>query len=156
MSYPEDKADEMWRENGLLFSLVKTDMGHWCGYVRFKERPVNELEYNGILTYAPVHGGITYANEDADGMVYGFDCAHAGDDQNPVFQNIDWLKNECDNMAVAIQEAAQFEDRYLLADTDEEKARVINEYHDRLRDKGIVFDLQDNFGAMINVLFGSL
>ena len=35
------------------------------------------------------------------------------------------------------------------------RARVIDEYHELLSERGIVFDLNDNFGAMISVLGGS-
>jgi hypothetical protein len=84
VTYPEDKAGETWRdEGGVQYSIVRHErLNHYCGYCRFIERPVREVGYKGILTYVPVHGGITYANEDEDGMVYGFDCAHAGDEGN--------------------------------------------------------------------------
>jgi len=79
--YPECKAIVIWEKDGLVFSIVKhSTLGHYCGYVRFPKRPVKEKEYGGILTYVPVHGGITYAKESEDGsIVYGFDCAHCDD-----------------------------------------------------------------------------
>ena len=40
--------------------------------------------------------------------------------------------------------------------TDEQKAEIIDAYHDSLKTDGIKFELGDNFGAMINVMFGQL
>lgn len=159
MSYPEDSAEETWEADGAKFSIVFHELApgyeHYCGYVRFPSRFTKEQRYNGILTYVPVHGGITYADEDDDGsMVYGFDCGHADDDKNPQMRDKEWLRGECQRMAQAISIAAAYEDDYLLAPSNEIKADVIDQYHQRLAEEGIEFDLHDNFGALINVMFG--
>jgi hypothetical protein len=51
---------------------------------------------------------------------------------------------------------ADFEEGYLLARTTEEKAEIIQAYHDGCREDGMKFEILDNFGAMINVLCGVL
>ena len=81
MEYPESKALETWKHDDLVFSIVQhSTLNHYCGYVRFPKKPVREMGYNGILTYVPVHGGITFADSGKDGsMVYGFDCGHCDD-----------------------------------------------------------------------------
>jgi hypothetical protein len=157
--FPENKAELIWERDGITYALVKNSnpyLNHYCGYARFAERPVQEESYHGLLTYVPVHGGITFAHADDAGMVYGFDCGHAGDDTNQQRQDIDWLKAECERMGVAIRDAAQYEPDYLAAgDDNDTKAAVIDRYHTHLREvHGITFDLRDNFGAMLNVLFG--
>ena len=130
---------------------------HYCGYVTFPSRFLTERGYDGFLTYVPVHGGITYAEQEDDGpMTYGFDCAHLGDDEDPKVRDMDWLTAECKRMAVGLIMAAEYEKRYLLAVTGEEKAAVIDEYHDALKPFGMVFNVTDNFGSMINLLFGRL
>lgn len=156
MGYPEDDAVETWRQDGAVFSIVQVRrLGHYCGYVRFPSRPTKEQGHKGILTYVPVHGGITYADEAEDGsMVYGFDCAHSGDDQDPKLKDLEWLRAECQHMAQAISIAVAYEDDYLLAPSNEVKADVLDQYHQRLAEEGIKFNLTDNFGAMINVMFG--
>lgn len=161
--YPESKAVKIWRKGDLTMSIVKhSTMGHYCGYVRFPKRPVREKEYEGILTYVPVHGGITYAKEDEDGsMVYGFDCAHGGDWTETCPRGHKWTLEEVvaetEKMAIAIQVAAKYEKRYLRNYTDKGKAKVIDEYHKELKEKhGIAFNLLDNFGAMLKVLGGNL
>lgn len=152
----------------IVCSILRIKAGHLCGYARFPERPVREQGYDGILRYVPVHGGITYAHEGEDGsMVYGFDCAHSGDvvpiefERHPEFRERDgrvWLPDEVEvetnRMVVGIKAAAPFEERFLLASTGEERAVVLDEYHEELGRKGIAFDLSDNFGAMIGVLGG--
>jgi len=157
--YPECKAIEVWEKDGLVFSVVKhSSMGHYCGYVRFPKRPVREEGYGGILTYVPVHGGITYASESEDGsMVYGFDCAHCDDwsEVNPAGKKwtLEEIKQEAEKMAKGIKLTVKYEKRYLRCITNKGKAKVIDEYHQEL---GIEFDIKDNFEAMLNVLFGEL
>ena len=157
MIYPEDVSVDKWSKDDLTFSIVKHgSFGHYCGYVRYPRRPVIESGYDGILTYAPVHGGITYADESNDGtMVYGFDCNHVGDECRPECKDINWLKQECERMAACINIAAQHEHDYLLAKNEASKAAAIDGYHREVAEKiGAVFKLTENFGAMINVLGG--
>lgn len=131
----------------------------YCGYCTFSERPVVEEGYFGILTYAPVHGGITYA-EFIDGkMTYGFDCNHAGDKTKPELQDLQWLKDECRRMATAIRIAAKHEFAYLRAVESKEQEQIaaeIETYHKKLAQLGMRFVLTDNLGAMVNSLFGKL
>lgn len=156
--YPEGSphALKTWSHDGMQFTVIKLDrpyLEHHCGYVRFETRPMTEEGYHGLLTYVPVHGGITFAEQDEDGsMVYGFDCGHAGDEGVEKLNNLEWLGEECFRMGRAIQLAAQYEDQYLAID-NHERGTVIQAYHDELKAQGIEFVLQDNFGAMINVLF---
>jgi hypothetical protein len=142
----------------VTFTILETDLHHWCGYVRFAHRPLRERGYKGIATYVPVHGGITYAEDEGKkGMVYGFDCGHAGDDTNPQVTDKVWLIQQCRVMAISVLLAARYERHYLLAKEEKEKALVVDKYHDDLKKNyGIEFNLKDNFGAMINVIFGGL
>ena len=161
--FPEGKAEKIWNKNGIDFSIVRCEgsvyapRGWYCGYCRFPERPTIEQGYSGILNYVPVHGGITYSAQDDDGtMVYGFDCAHAGDEHRDELFDLDRLSAECEQMAFAIEKAAEVERAYVTAATDEQKAVIIDDYHSVLESEGIVFKLTDNFGAMLNVLAGKL
>jgi len=159
VSNRECKAVAVWEKDGLVFSVVKHHaMGHYCGYVRFPRRPVKEKEYGGIITYVPVHGGITYAKESEDGsVVYGFDCAHCGDWSfvNPGGKKwtLEEVKLEAEKMAEGIKLAAEYEKHYLQCTTNRGKAKVVDEFH---RELGVRFDVTDNFGAMLNLLSGEL
>ena len=158
--YPERDATETWEKEGVTYSIVQhtSFMTHYCGYCRFATRPVKEQGYDGFLAYVPAHGGITYAKQSEDGsMVYGFDCAHAGDEDNPNVTDMVWLRTECEKMAAGILAASPYEKRYLLAADNETKAAIIDEYHEHMeREYEARFDLQDNFGAMLRALSGSL
>jgi len=153
--FPELQALKMWKMGDVTFSIIYNNIcGHYCGYCRLPSRPTIETGYRGILTYVPVHGGITYANEDATDctMVYGFDCGHFDDEKNPLLRDLDWLSAECERMAEWISEAARFEERYLLARTNEEKAKVLDGYYKKI---GQAIP-RDNFGINLNLLGGSL
>lgn len=151
--YPESRAEETWAYEGVQCSVLLTTMGHYCGYARFADKPVKEPGYNGILSYVPVHGGITYAHAGDDGMVYGFDCAHLDDERNPLMRDIDWLKGQCQKMADSIVLAAEYEDRYLMAAGDNTtRAAIIDEFTKKLGG----LEVTDNLGAMINVVCGQL
>ena len=145
-----------WSKDGIRFCIAKAGLGHYCGYCTFPHRPVREHGYNGFMEYVPVHGHITYAAVEQTGTTYGFDCAHAGDDEDPNCQDEQWVKVECERMAEAIKLAVVYEPAYLEAGTNEEKAAIIDAYHEQLREHGIEFCLTDNFGALINVLGGYL
>ena len=159
--YPENSAVKKWEKDNMTFCVVQhSTMKHYCGYVRFPKRPVREEGYDGILTYVPVHGGITYAEQDKDGsMVYGFDCGHSGDWSEIHLGGHKWtleeVERETEKMAQAILLAAKYEKRYLRNISRKGKAKVTDEFHEELKKKhGISFKLQENFGAMLNVLAG--
>ena len=128
MNFPDNMASRIWEHSSMKFYLVPPSdwPQHYCGYVRFENRPVIEPTYHGIMTYVPVHGGITFANQDEDGsMIYGFDCGHAGDDERPELRDEEWLGEECFRMGRAIQIAAKYEGAYLATEGSKERAEVI-------------------------------
>jgi hypothetical protein len=158
-NYPERIAEitVFDSETNTHLSILTNHFGRYCGYCRFSKRPVQEPKYNGILTYVPVHGGITFVNEDSGGMVYGFDTSHAGDEDNLELQNPDFVIAEAKRLAQAILVAAKWEPFYLKASETWVRAEVIQGFHDELEETyGITFTLTNNFGAMIAVICGSL
>lgn len=124
---------------------------HLCGYVQMPTaKPFQEPSYYGFLTYVPVHGGITYA----EAPVYGFDCAHVDDTSD--YWTLDRVEQETNKLVDYLCLAADgWEQAYLAAQTDEQRAEVVDEYHQRcgLQDG---FDIRDNFGAMLNVITGKV
>lgn len=127
------------------------------GYCRFKKKPVYECGYNGILSYVQVHGGITFCEHKNGVSTYGFDTSHAGDEDDPLVRNVEWVEYQCLVMARGIQIAAQFEGDYLRFKGNYCRAEILGKYHVKLqRLISTPFVLSNNFGAMINVLFGKL
>lgn len=182
-----DTLRETWATDGMTFYITQhPKWEHYCGYVRFPKRPTMEPGYSGILTYVPVHGGITYTEDSPDGsVVYGFDCHHASDDQddqhdpgmfearmakfeetkNPAdlmpklkVRSRKWLRDQCETMGRCIRICAQHEGLYLASDGDNEaRAKVIDMLHDYMRKEAAgKFDLTDNTGAMLKLLGGQL
>lgn len=154
-----------------ILTVVKTSMGHHCGYVRVAGNPFIEKSYNGFLVYIPVHGGLTYAEMDDDGtMVYGFDYNHSDDmdlSSGEVFnirtgkfnlkpQNPDEIMVEARKLFVSLRLAIQYERRYEASQNPKDTARIIDQFHNELKKEGIIFNLTDNFGAMLNIVCGKI
>lgn len=119
------------------------------GYVRFPKRPTIEQGYGGILTYVPVHGGITYAEESEGGIAYGFDTAHYNSDEVGR-KNPEWIKGQIRVMTLGILKAAEVERKYLHCITNRGKAKHIEVV------QSIQPDEASNCGVSINLLGGEL
>lgn len=75
---------------GYEWEVTNNGIGYRCGYVRIPAgHPWHGRDYDDVD--ASVHGGLTYAEHDADcgkggddaDWWLGFDCAHAGDAADP-------------------------------------------------------------------------
>ena len=115
------------------------------GYVRYKKRPV--VEGSGILTYVPVHGGITYVDENEGVVTYGFDTGHCDSHEFPT-SNPAWIKEQIEIMIRGIEIARMVEKRYLLAKTQKTKAR----YAQMVFDSSPGNNNSPNLMTMINIL----
>ena len=165
--YPDNHALETFSYHGLECAIIRhSSLGHLCGYVRFPKRRLRETGYDGIVTYVPVHGGITFASEGEDGsMVYGFDCAHLGDAPPPEFDyhgyrsptdhvwQPDEVRREIKRMVDALIAAPKYEARYLRCMTNKGKAKAIDDWLESIGEK---VNAGDNFGLSINILGGEL
>lgn len=148
----EVETRKEWNNDNLKLSVLWV-RDHYCGYVWFPKRPVREQGYNGILTYVPVHGGITYAEIEGKGMKYGFDCAHSGDwvSYNPSGHKwtLEEVVAETEKMSRAIQLIAKYEKRYLRNITNKGKAKVIDEYHKELGEPKEAYRVLKNTGFLV-------
>lgn len=68
--------------SGYCFAIVRTSLGHLCGYVKVSDYENINFELGDI--FIECHGGITYDRSgehyfSESGRYIGFDCAHAGD-----------------------------------------------------------------------------
>jgi len=166
--YPENKAELTYKKGDCQISIVHVDKlapsmnAYYCGYARFPQRM---LQSELFTCFVPVHGGISFDQGDTDGShVYGFDCAHAGDDLLPGAGGQAWglsrVRTECERLATAITLVSKWEKAFLSCPEGDEwrerRVSIIERCHAELRKKGIVFNLGDNLGAMIEVLFGGL
>jgi hypothetical protein len=146
-----EEMQRIYREGILLPSMTRY-FGRWNGYCKFAKLPGLIPGRDGIYTYVPVHGGITYFQEWADGSVtYGFDTGHAHSSESPI-DDLGWMRLETESMARSIQIAARFERYYLNAgDSNKKKGRVL----DRMG-KFLPVEISGNFGVMLRLLGGEL
>lgn len=83
--------------------------GEWyCGYVAFplKDVPDDMRDcYTEKLSDVVVHGGMTYCETHGDYIVFGFDCAHAGDESNPKVHDPKWVMDETTRMECQLRKA---------------------------------------------------
>lgn len=158
----KERAIEIGTVEGLEYWVVPSpwdgreapyrELAGFNGYVVFPKRPVRERGYDGILNYVPVHGGITYADEDRETgeMVYGFDTAHFNSETLPR-RDPNWIKEQCRVMVRGIRKAAEVEDMYLRCVTNKGKAKHAQTV---LNTEG--GDEEPSFGALINIMTGQL
>lgn len=129
----------------------------FTGYCRFASKPVLEDHYRGMLTYVPVHGGITYACHQAGVSTYGYDTNHSGDEGNPILRNTEWLEHQAWVMATGIRVASRYEPEYLRVAAPTCRAALVDRYHREMAKRvGAEFLMFNNLGAMLNVLSGRL
>ena len=146
----ENAVERGEMEGCRYFILPAPFEGALNGYCVFSKRPTREKSYNGILTYVPVHGGITYAEEDKDGSVtYGFDTLHYDSKEKPR-TDTEWIKGQIRVMIAGIKKAAEVEGKYLRCVSNKGKAKYAQQVSDIQKDES------RNFGVIINLLTGRL
>jgi len=108
-------------KNGFEFECIirrNTRGGHLCGYVTLT--PDNDFfgkDYDNIPVHC--HGGLTYASDEGDKWVIGFDCAHYGDLQpfwsnqeiygsNGTYKDMDYVSKECESICEQISEKSKY------------------------------------------------
>ena len=146
----KERAVEVFQVDGLECYIVPSPC--WIGfngYALFPKRPVREVGYAGIISYVPVHGGITFAHECDDGIIYGFDTGHCDSGEYPI-NDKDWIKGQITIMIQGIKLAATLEDKYLRCKTNKGRAK----YADKLLD--LQRDQSRSFGVCLNLLSGKL
>lgn len=145
-----DHAVESGEMEGHNFYIVPARFENALnGYVVFKKRPVREQGYDGILAYVPVHGGITFCEQDGSEVMYGFDTVHYNSHEFPRTDH-EWIKQQILVMIYGIKIAAKVELRYLKAVTNKGKAKWAQMVQD------IQPEQSKNFGVMLNLLSGQL
>lgn len=149
------ERQRMEQEHPALFAEMGNMLrcGRFNGYVTFPKLPTVAPGYKGILTYVPVHGGITFCQDWWDESVtYGFDTGHVWSAEiGEIINDVDWMMIETESLAGGIQIAARFEPYYLRAEGNDAKARVLERMHQFLP-----LHISNNLGAMVNLLFGDL
>ena len=117
----------------------------WCGYATFKKRPLIEIAHGGIISLVPVHGGITYAQQNQSPLntfTYGFDCAHGVDSER--FSKIKkenmhtWLWGQTILLAVSILAIKEYEKEYRSSKNAAQISTKISRVLDNIVDPVVV------------------
>jgi len=78
------------------------------GYVVFHRKDIPKDwwgNYNAdALQYLNIHGGITFCKKEGNYIVFGFDCAHSGDETNPKLKDINYVMQLTEQMEEQIME----------------------------------------------------
>lgn len=150
IKYLKDRAVGTGEIDGCEYFIVPAPFeGALNGYVVFKKKPVREQDYNGILSYVPVHGGITLCHHQKEGSVYGFDTLHCDSREYPRTDH-GWIKEQISVMIKGIKVAAKVELKYLKAVTNKGKAKWAQMVQD------VQPEQAHNFGVSLNILSGQL
>ncbi len=138
---------------GQVYFIVNSpsSFGGYNGYALFDKCPTIETGYNGILTYVPVHGGITFVEYFKEGVVYGFDTAHYNSEQFPR-HDLEWIKGQIAVMIRGIRQAAKVEKKYLVAKKNETRAKYAQSVQDVDTSGGDTW----NMGVALNLLSGQI
>jgi len=90
------------------------------GYVAFPKRAAPKLPAGtrDILSFIPVHGGVTYACKDSYMAVWGFDTMHYRSEQVPRTERA-WILAQCRLLYTGLLVAAEFYPKWSRAGQDE-------------------------------------
>jgi len=127
--------------------------GHLCGYVALKKGQVPE-EWLGnysadALQYLSIHGGITFCEIYEDYVVFGLDCAHAGDEEREELRDPMYVMGLVEDMEQQLLEYTKVIKKWRRS-SREKRIKMI----DKIRNKSKYFKGL-GFGAMIDMLGGS-
>ena len=89
--------------------VLRHPQGHLNGYCWIEKSrvPKQFWDYSEIQSDLDVHGGITYSEPVGDYIMYGFDTAHYGDEENPLLRDPEEIKSMALHMREEILRAVK-------------------------------------------------
>jgi hypothetical protein len=134
------------------YCVVRHPWGHLCGYVTMRKEDVPREWWGNYdadgLQYLAVHGGLTYAREHDDAVVFGFDCDHAGDERRPELRDPQYVLGLTKQMGDQLRQYAAVITEWRQA-TAERRAEML----DAIRASACI-DARLGLGALIEMLTG--
>lgn len=123
---------------------------HLCGYVALPKKNIPTSWWGNYdadgLQYLSIHGGLTYAGVVGGYCIFGFDCAHAGDDDDPNMLDPEYVMILVDKMEEQLLSYKKIIRKWRNADT-EKRLELLDEI------RGTTTE-QLGFGAMIDIMSG--
>ena len=140
--------------NKAVTSTPATYGAPYNGYVALHKRNVPKKwwgDYNAdALQYLVVHGGFTYCEKAGNYIVFGFDCAHSGDDTDMQLRSADYVMKLTEQM----EEQLLAYKKVIKVWRNSGKRKRINMMQKIVDSAKIKERL--GFGAMIDVLAGGI
>ena len=97
---------EILRDNKMVVRYTFRDQSYLCGYVEFPKSQIPERWWDDFtaegLKYLRIHGGITHVATDEISVVFGMDCAHAGDGDRPELRDPEHVYQLVKDMEIVI------------------------------------------------------
>jgi len=151
--YPFDNEDKVLEKGSLAVLRSSSLYGHLCGYCVLKKTDLPKEWHQGDygkdgLHYLNVHGGLTYGREQGDYVVFGFDCAHLGDNEKPRLKDSEHVLKLAAEMEAQIIEHAKSITAWRASNRDT-RTKMMDEIRDKAEIGGSF-----GFGAMLGMLGG--
>jgi len=120
-----------WTHRGLPCRIQRADVtGALCGYVGLHRRHAF-YRVNPEAIFIEVHGGITYAAKETDGLWWlGFDCSHGGDYMPRIAEILEQL---CGSLPALVRGQTYKPLPWVKAETERLAAQLWKERHGRRR-----------------------
>jgi hypothetical protein len=97
---------EILRDNKMVVRYTFRDQSYLCGYVEFPKSRIPKCWWDDFtaegLKYLRIHGGITHVATDEISVVFGMDCAHAGDGDRPELRDPEHVYQLVKDMEIVI------------------------------------------------------
>lgn len=140
-------------KNCVIIEVLKSYNGkHLCGYVALENKLIPK-EWQGdyhadALQYLAIHGGITFCETFKEYTVFGFDCAHAGDEHNKDLRDPNHVMKLTKQMEHLLLSYAECIGDWRKADR-ETRLNIIDDIN-----KSAQIPCSPGFGAMVGALGG--
>lgn len=115
---------------------------YYCGYVLYHKSQMPTEWFNSdrqidLLDMLGIHGGISYKDVHGDYLVFGFDCNHAFDSENPKLQDKNYIIELINQMEQQINLHIKKLLEFRKLKTKKQKIEHINEIIESSRYKDI-------------------
>jgi len=127
-------------------------MKHLCGYVVIHKRKVPKAWHGcydaDALQYLNIHGGLTYCSVEGNYVVFGFDCAHSGDEQNQKLQDPEYVMQLTEVMEQQLMDYAKVVQQWRRFNV-KKRAKILDDIRGSAEIKS-----EYGFGLLIETLCG--
>jgi len=153
--YPFNYEGNVKIENNKVV-LQHDTLGHLCGYVAFNKKDIPQAWHGSYdapgLQGLNIHGGLTFCDVKEDEVIFGFDCAHLDDDENPDLLDVDYVMGLTKQME---QQLIAYKQHFTRFKRLTKNSKLRGKILDEVRGTATV-NCEFGFGTMIGLLAGEI